>query len=133
MGLQEKIRSSLTLSSQVAIKSLSEWLSLLTGPSDPPFRIRADFTQEWGRLFRLIPVVVPMMATVLGVDLHQGKSALQNPQFLWLLIAGALTAVLYAVLSAPLFRMHTSLYQLFFVFLLLGVPWLPLVAAVWII
>jgi hypothetical protein len=130
MGLRETISTYLSAGWKQSSASLSEWLTLLGGPVDPPFCEAADFTKEWGRLTRLTVIVVVLVGAVWGIEYAISDLKPNNRLILEMLLGGAIAAILYRSLFAPIFRIKVSLYDAFFIILLLGLPWLPIIAAV---
>jgi hypothetical protein len=57
--------------------------------------------------------------------------ASSSKYLLLVLVAGAVVAVPYAFVLAPVLRIRITLVQTFFAVLLLGLPWLPLITLVW--
>jgi hypothetical protein len=130
MGFLETVNTSLSAAWRQSSASLSEWLTLLGGPVDPPFCEAPDFSKEWGRLTRLTVIVVVLVGAVWGIEYAISDIKPNNRQMLEMLLGGAITAILYRSLFAPIFRVRVSLYDAFFTILLLGLPWLPILAAV---
>lgn len=124
---------------QLPIAALSDWLTLLQGPSTPLFTPEGKFDQEWKRLFRLVGVVLLMLGAIiaafsLGLNAagEDWQKFVSNSRYLFLvLVIGAVLAVPYAFMLAPMLRIKINLVQTFFSVLLLGLPWMPLVALIW--
>jgi hypothetical protein len=126
---------------QMPLIALTDWVTLLQGPSDPLFSASAGFDREWRRLFRLIALVLLMLGAVIvafslglhaaGEDWRMLASKGYYPPLM--LLIGAILAVPYAFLLAPLCRIRITFSQTFFTILLLLLPWVPLFATVWAI
>lgn len=127
-------------------KALSDWLHLLQGPAEPPFVRNADFQNQWQHLFRLIMLVMIMIVAVmtfsyLGLSTSEKEGILQDFAkntvgqtriAIFIILLGALFAALYALIVAPLFKVKITIPQGFFTFLFLSLPWIPIVALVWV-
>jgi hypothetical protein len=113
----------------------------LQGPSDPLFSHNYNFENEWKRLFRLVGLVLLMLGAIVAIfsigltASGQGwRDFASNSKYLLLvLVSGAVVAVPYAFVLAPLLRIRITFVQTFFAILLLGLPWLPLITFVWAI
>lgn len=127
--------------------ALTDWLNLLQGPSDPPFTENADFQSPWKYLFRLITLVMIMITSVLtfsylGLSTSEQEGILQAfvkntvaqaRYTIMIILGGALFAVLYALIVAPVFKVKISVPQAFFAFLFILLPWIPIIALVWVL
>ena len=127
--------------------ALNDWLNLLQGPSEPPFAPKADFVDPWRHLFQLIVLVLIMLTTVLTfsylglkasvkeeiVTAFVANTAAQTRYTIIIMLIGALFAILYALMIAPLFKLRVSVPQAFFTFLFVLLPWLPVVTLVWVL
>jgi hypothetical protein len=111
-------------------RCFSEWLALLGGPPGPPFNKTVDFKNEWGRLTRLGVVVLVLLGAIWGISYRFSNVTPTSPAFLGILLGGAILGVVYRAMFAPLFRIKVSLYDTFFLMLLLGLPWAPMVETV---
>jgi len=126
---------------RLPIAALTDWIMLLQGPAPPLFVENRDFQPEWKRLFRLGALVLLLLGTIiaifsLGIAEPGQKWAdfTTKLQYLTLtLVIGAVVAVPYAFVLAPLLRIRITFAQTFFTVLFLGLPWLPLIALVWAI
>ena len=126
---------------KLPVAALSDWVMLLQGPAPPLFAAQGKFDQEFKRLFRLVTVVLLMMGAVvtafslgLGAAGQDWQQFASNSSYLFLiLVAGAVVSVPYAFVLAPLLRIRITFAQTFFSVLLLGLPWLPLIALIWAI
>lgn len=124
---------------KVPVAVLTDWLLLLQGPAPPLFVASASFEQEFKRVFRLVTLVLLMLGAVVAVfSLGLGAAGkdwqqfASNSSYLFLiLVVGAVVAVPYAFVLAPLLRIRITFIQTFFSVLLLGLPWLPLIALIW--
>lgn len=124
---------------RLPVAALSDWVTLLQGPSPPLFAAECNFEQEWKRLFRLVSVVLLMLGAVitafslgLGAAGQDWKKFVSNSSYLFLiLVIGAVVAAPYAFVLAPLLRIRITFVQAFFSVLLLGLPWVPLIALIW--
>lgn len=124
---------------KLPVAALSDWVMLLQGPAPPLFAAQSKFDQEFKRLFRLVTVVLLMMGAVvtafslgLGAAGKNWQQFASNSSYLFLiLVVGAVVAVPYAFVLAPLLRIKITFAQTFFTVLLLGLPWLPLIALIW--
>lgn len=127
--------------------ALNDWLNLLQGPVQPPFVARSDFEDPWKYLFRLIMLVLLMLTTVLTfsylglkisvkeeiVRAFLTNTAAQTRYTIIIILIGALFAVLYALIVAPMFKVRISVPQAFFAFLFVLLPWIPIVTLVWVL
>lgn len=124
---------------RLPVAALSDWVTLLQGPGPPLFAAECKFDQEWKRLFRLVSIVLLMLGAVvtafslgLGAAGEDWRKFVSNSSYLFLiLVIGAVVAVPYAFVLAPLLRIRITFVQAFFSVLLLGLPWLPLIALIW--
>lgn len=124
---------------KLPIAALSDWVHLLQGPAANWTEEECKFNQEWKRLFRLVSLVLLMFGAVvtvfsvgLGATGGDWKKFASNSSYLFLtLVIGAALSVPYAFVLAPLMRIRISFSQTFFSILLLGLPWLPLIALIW--
>jgi hypothetical protein len=119
--------------------AFDDWLRLLGGPDDPPFRVEATFELEWGRLFRLLGVVVFLSGVALGIPtiategLRKGFESMvvESKPALFLLMGGAALSAMYSFVFGSSFFIRKlqcvpmTLRQSFFTMLLMGLPWLP--------
>jgi hypothetical protein len=121
------------------LAALTDWITFLQGPSEPLFKRNCRFDTEWKRLFRLLSLVLLMLGAImvifsLGLT-ASGQSwrdfASNSKYLLLVLVVGAVVAVPYAFILAPLLRIRITFAQTFFTVLLLGLPWLPLITLVW--
>lgn len=126
---------------RLPVAALSDWVRFLQGPSEPVFKKDCSFESEWKRLFRLLSLVLLMLGAImvvfsLGLN-ASGQSwrdfASNSKYLLLVLVVGAVVAVPYAFVLAPLLRIRINFAQTFFTVLLLGLPWLPLITLVWAI
>ena len=127
--------------------ALNDWLNLLQSPAEPPFSPKADFVDPWRHLFQLIILVLIMLTTVLTfsylglkasvkeeiVTAFVANTAAQTRYTIIIILIGALFAILYALMIAPLFKLRVSVPQAFFTFLFVLLPWLPVVTLVWVL
>jgi hypothetical protein len=127
--------------------ALNDWLNLLQGPAEPPFAQKTDFVDPWRHLFQLIILVLIMLTTVLTfsylglkasvkeeiVTAFVANTAAQTRYTIIIILIGALFAILYALMIAPLFKLRVSVPQAFFTFLFVLLPWLPVVTLVWVL
>jgi hypothetical protein len=126
---------------KLPVAILSDWLMLLQGPSETLFPEKYNFENEWKRLFRLVGLVLLMLGAIVAIfsiGLNaSGQSwrdfASNSKYLLLILVSGAVVAVPYAFVLAPLLRIRVTFVQTFFAVLLLGLPWLPLITFVWAI
>lgn len=126
---------------KLPIAALTDWVTFLQGPASPPFKEDCRFEGEWKRLFRLLSLVLLMLGAIivvfslgLAAPGQKWQDLATKSQYLFLvLVIGAVVAVPYSFVLAPLFRIRITFAQTFFVVLLLGLPWLPLIALVWAI
>jgi hypothetical protein len=113
---------------------LNEWITMLGNPD--PLVFKPDPAFEWGRLLRMVIVVLSFSGVMLGTALvvYRGGS-LYDIVFqkapTAVLLAGALLAVGYTFV-ASLFGVRVGLRDAFFTILLLGLPWLSLTAALYV-
>jgi hypothetical protein len=118
--------------------ALTDWVMFLQGPSRPTFDMTLT-NAEWKRVFRLGALVLLMLGAILvifslGLGPEGGKwqdLAAKTQYMLLILVVGAVLAVPYAFVLAPLLRIKITFAQTFFAILLLGLPWLPLIALIW--
>lgn len=113
---------------------LNEWLMLLGNPDPAIFKPNPVF--EWGRLLRLILVVLSFCGAMLGTALVVYKGGSLNDIVFQkapaaVLLAGALLAVGYTFIGG-FFGIKIGLRDAFFTILLLGLPWLSLTAALYV-
>jgi hypothetical protein len=121
--------------------ALSDWIIFMQGPPPTIFVTNYRFDGEWKRLFRLLTLVLLMLGAVIAVFslgfAPPGKKLedlANKSEYLFLvLVVGAVIAVPYAFVLAPLLRIRVTFSQTFFIVLLLGLPWLPLIGLVWAI
>lgn len=126
---------------RLPIAALNDWVLFLQGPSDTLFAHNFAFDTEWKRLFRLVSLVLLMLGAIIAIfsiGLNaSGQSwrdfASNSKYLLLILVVGAVVAVPYAFVLAPLLRIRITFVQTFFTVLLLGLPWLPLITLVWAI
>lgn len=126
---------------RLPVAALSDWLLFLQGPSEPVFKKDCSFDAEWKRLFRLLSLVLLMLGAIMVVFslglTASGQSwrdfASNSKYLLLVLVIGAVVAVPYAFVLAPLLRIRITFAQTFFTVLLLVLPWLPLITLVWAI
>ena len=126
---------------KLPIAALNDWITFLQGPSGPLFTEDSSFDAEWKRLFRLVTLVLLMLGAIIAIfsiGLNAaGQSwrdfASSSKYLLLILVVGAVVAVPYAFVLAPLLRIRITFVQTFFTVLLLGLPWLPLITLVWAI
>lgn len=128
-------------------QALSDWLGLLQGPVEPPFVRNAEFQNQWQHLFRLIMLAMIMIMTILtfsylGLSTSEKEGILQafakntvgqTRYIIFIILIGALLAALYALITAPLFKVKITIPQTFFTFLFLLLPWIPIVSLVWVL
>jgi hypothetical protein len=124
------ISSFLASGSKYSSLCFSEWLALLGGPADPPFNEAVNFKNEWGRLTRLGVVVLVLLGAIWGISYSFSNIKPTSPAFLWVLLGGAVLGIIYRTIFATIFRVKASLYDTFFVLLLLGLPWVPIIETV---
>ena len=118
--------------------ALTDWVTFLQGPSQPTFDVTMT-NADWKRVFRLGALVLLMLGAILvifslGLGPEGGKwqdLATKTQYMLLILVVGAVLAVPYAFVLAPLLRIRITFTQTFFAILLLGLPWLPLIALIW--
>lgn len=121
------------------VAALSDWVTFLQGPSEPLFKKNRSFDAEWKRLFRLLSLVLLMLGAIMVIfSLRLNASgqgwrdfASNSKYLLLVLVIGAVVAVPYSFVLAPLLRIRITFAQTFFIVLLLGLPWLPLITLVW--
>lgn len=126
---------------KLPLAALTDWLLFLQGPAEPVFSQNYNFENEWKRLFRLVGLVLLMLGAIVAIfslglnATGQGwRDFASNSKYLLLvLVSGAVVAVPYAFVLAPLLRIRITFVQTFFAVLLLGLPWLPLITFVWAI
>ena len=126
---------------KLPVAALTDWLMLLQGPSETLFSQNFNFENEWKRLFRLVGLVLLMLGAIVAIfsiglnASGQGwrDFASNSKYLLMVLVSGAVVAVPYAFVLAPLLRIRVTFVQTFFAVLLLGLPWLPLITFVWAI
>lgn len=118
---------------RLPIVALTEWVTSLQGPAPPLFEKEKNFEGEWLRLFRLASLVLLMLVLIVVVF----SFGIAQAGIMWsdlairILVIGAVMSVPYAFLFAPLLRIKISFVQTFFTLLLLGLPWVPMLALVW--
>jgi hypothetical protein len=124
-------------------EAFNDWLNLLQGPNEPYFALNSSFADGAKYLFRLIPLVLVMICAVLtfsylGLTTSQQqeiftsfwKDAMGQARYaLIIFLMGALFAALYRLI-ARMFKIKIEFKQIFFIFLLLLLPWIPIVMMV---
>src|SRR5258705_13144862 len=108
-----------TTEPKLPIAALSDWVMLLQGPAAPLFTSECKFDQEWKRLFRVASLVLLMLGAIItafslglnaaGQNWHTFVSS--SRYFFLILVFGAVVAVPYAFLLAPLLRIRVSFSQ----------------------
>lgn len=124
---------------RLPVAALSDWVLFLQGPSEPLFKKNSTFDNEWRRLFRLLSLVLLMLGAIMAIfslglnaSGQDWRDFASNSKYLLLvLVVGAVVAVPYAFVLAPLLGIRITFAQTFFAVLLLGLPWLPLITLVW--
>jgi hypothetical protein len=113
--------------------ALGDWLNLLQGPQAQAF-IEGVKTSDWFRVFRLLVVSLFLAGLALGTSYIKPELTpnfntlvLSSKPAMLLILGAAGFAVLYQ-LFASAFRIQVTLPQSFFAIVLLGLPWLPLMA-----
>lgn len=115
--------------------SLTDWLTFLQGPAPPVFDSSTAFNAEWKRLIRLCALVLLLLSVItIAFSLGTGQPgekwhllATRTRDLMLVLGVGAVVAVLYAFMLAPLLRIRITFIQTLFALLMLGLPWLPLI------
>lgn len=120
------------------IHAWQDWLSLLQGPNTTNFVPGPGYPmdKDWRRLVTLIGLCTALSATVsivvLGgagdVTFSSLKATAQT--LLITLLAGAVVATPYVFIFARLCGVHIAIDKATHVFLLFGLPWIPLVMLV---
>lgn|SRR2546425_558195 len=113
------------------IKTLADWLELLSGPPSPVFtQIVRD--NDLARLLKLLILSLSFSGVALGVNFglagiltHPTDILLTSKPVIFALLCGVLLATTYSFIAA-FFRIKIKLQETFFVILLLCLPWLPL-------
>lgn len=113
------------------ISVFADWLHLLDGPRHKVFAQIVE-KEHWGRLFKLLTLVLFLSGAVLGARLtieylqkNALTSVLESHLALTFLIVGAMLAALYNGI-ARLFGITLTLPKSFFIILSLGLPWIPI-------
>ena len=115
---------------------LNDWMSFISGPTDPPFSEGQSFKTELPRLFRLLATVGILSGTIVATkDILSsnpvlGVLVLESPAAVEILLVGAIVAIIYYFVLAKAFRVPVTLPQALFTIMLLGLPWLPLTALI---
>lgn len=124
-------------------EAINDWLTLLQGPKEPYFTLHSDFADGWKYLFRLIPLVLVMICAVLTFS-YLGLSTSNQEEILgafskntigqarygiFIILMGGLFAAIYHFVAAW-FDINIEIKQIFFTFLLLLLPWIPVVVMV---
>lgn len=124
---------------RLPIAALTDWVTFLQGPPESVFGHDISIDAEWKRLFRLAGLVLLMLGAIiiifsLGLS-EPGQKwqdlATKSEYMLLVLIIGAVIAVPYSFVLAPLVRIRITFVQTFFAVLFLGLPWLPLISLIW--
>lgn len=128
-------------------QAFNDWLNLLQGPSQPPFEADSEFKEPWPHLLRLVTLVLVLVTTVLTFS-YLGLKAAEKEEIVkafltntiaqgrltvMIILVGALFAVLYGLMLAPLFKVKITVQQTFFTFLFVLLPWVPIVTLVWVL
>lgn len=127
--------------------TMNDWLNLLQGPAEPPFTAKSDFQEPWPHLLRLVTLVLILVTVVLTfsylglkasekdeiVTAFLANTVTQTRFTVMIILVGALFAVLYALMLAPLFKVRITVPQTFFTFLFVLLPWIPIVTVVWVL
>ena len=98
------------------IAALNDWITFLQGPSGTLFTEDSSFDAEWKRLFRLVTLVLLMLGAIIAIfsiGLNAaGQSwrdfASSSKYLLLILVVGAVVAVPYAFVLAPLLRIRIT-------------------------
>lgn len=117
--------------SRRAIKTLADWLELLSGPPSPVFT-EITKQKDWSRLLKLVVLSLSFSGVALGVNLglsgvltHPTDILLTSKPVVYALLGGVLLAAGYGFIAGPC-RIKIKLQETFFVILSLCLPWLPL-------
>ncbi|MDX6304443.1 MAG: hypothetical protein QOI77_1412 [Blastocatellia bacterium] len=121
-----------------------EWLSsLVNQPTEPPFRYDAQFDNEFVRVMRLVVMVVILTGIVVGSErlfVDKGTPKLVISLALKVLIGAFLAAIVYGLFAFACGvrvweekRKNLTRGQIFFSILYIFVPWLPILAFLWIV
>lgn len=117
--------------SQAITNTFSDWIRLLDGPKHPVFTEIVE-NEDWGRLFKLLILVIALSGAVLGAKITLQalqkvavESVLESPLAMTIVIVGAMLAVAYSSI-ARIFGIQLTLNKAFFIVLSLLLPWLPI-------
>lgn len=115
-------------------EAVFDWLWLLGGPDKKTFAQPKAFPrpEDWTRLVRLMSMVLALAAAATGGVVLSGNVAVsvavtESSTLLLALLVGAAIAVPYTYLAAAAFGVPLTVPQVVFSFLLVALPWLPLV------
>lgn len=114
----------------------TDWLYFLGGNCPP---IISENDLPWARLFGLLGLMLVLTGVIIGIPIislnnftKEGLvlALLESKPAIYLIIVGAIMAVVYSFLFARIFKVPINTTQAFFSILFLGLPWLPLWAFV---
>lgn len=121
-----------------------EWMSsLVNQPTEPPFRYDSQFDNEFVRVMRMVVMVVILTGIVVGSErlfIDKAAPKLVISLALKVLIGAFLAAIVYGLFAFACGvrvweekRKRLTRGQIFFSILYIFVPWLPIIAFLWIV
>jgi hypothetical protein len=112
-------------------QSLQDWWDLLDLPRAPLFAANTNFTQQEGKLIRVLLLCTACASIALGNDNAHGFSLTRiSPEQMKWLVWIVFAAILYILLAGFIFRISLSPRQAVFVFAFTLLPYVPIMAVV---